>query len=116
MMYSWPLLVSMLTMMDLIDGSHSTRTPVGGGELDWRWLWLFSRLGGQTGAGGDAYLEWLVLACCRTVKDHSGDSIHVFEESECPGGTEGLQVLGVAKFDVLLVMTPKLALLDLSPA
>lgn len=37
MMYSWPLLVSMLTMMDLIDGSHSTRTPVEGG-LDWRWL------------------------------------------------------------------------------
>jgi hypothetical protein len=27
MMYSWPLLVSILTMMDLIDGSHSTKTP-----------------------------------------------------------------------------------------
>lgn len=32
-MYSWPLLVSMLTMMDLIDGSHSTRTPAGGRRL-----------------------------------------------------------------------------------
>lgn len=50
------------------------------------------------------------------VNDHSGDSVHVFEEFECTGGTEGLQVLGVAKLDVLLVMTPKLALLDLSPA
>lgn len=40
----------------------------------------------------------------------------MLEESECTGGTEGLQVLGVAKVNVLLVMTPKLALPDLSPA
>lgn len=90
----------------------------GGRELDWRWLRSFSRLEGQAGGGGDAYLEWHVLAWCRTVKDHRGDGIRVLEESVYTGGTEELQVLGVAKFNVLLVMTPKLALLvvDLSPA
>lgn len=69
MMYSWPLLVSMLTMMDLIDGSHSTRTPVAGvGWTDVGFV-AFS-CGGETGEGGDAYLLWLVLAWCRIGKGH----------------------------------------------
>lgn len=54
MMYSWPLLVSMLTMMDLIDGSHSTRTPVGEGPTLASFLFSSGRRG--TGGGVDAYL------------------------------------------------------------
>lgn len=54
MMYSWPLLVSMLTMMDLIEGSHSTRTPAGG-VVGLELASFLSRLEGGSGAG-DAYL------------------------------------------------------------
>lgn len=91
MMYSWPLLVSMLTMMDLIDGSHSTRTPAGR-RVGLMSASLFPR------GGGDAYLLWLVLAWCRIGKDHRGGGIRVVEVSEFTGGPEELGVLGLGSW------------------
>lgn len=94
MMYSWPLLVSMLTMMDLIDGSHSTRTPVEGAS-DWRWLRsLLERKGG--GGGDGAYPLWLGRAW-RQVSRITITRTMIFAIPKFPGALAGV---GDRKFRV----------------